>query len=66
MEKNINLAKILNGKPVNTKLWSPLFPGVPEKFGFRRFSISYKQAFSDLRFICGFFVFNRSIMVFFE
>ena len=25
MEKNINLAKILNGKPVNTKLWSPLF-----------------------------------------
>lgn len=23
MEKNINLAKILNGKPVNTKLWSP-------------------------------------------
>ena len=30
------------------------FPGVPEKFGFRRFSISYKQALSDLRFICGF------------
>jgi hypothetical protein len=25
MEKNINLAKILNGKSVNTKLWSPLF-----------------------------------------
>lgn len=28
MEKNINLAKILNGKPVNTKLWSPLFGDV--------------------------------------
>lgn len=25
MEKNINLAKILNGKPANTKLYSPLF-----------------------------------------
>lgn len=28
MEKNINLAKILNDKPVNTKLWSPLFGDV--------------------------------------
>ena len=28
MEKNINLAKILNGKSVNTKLWSPLFGDV--------------------------------------
>lgn len=28
MEKNINLAKILNGKPVNMKLWSPLFGDV--------------------------------------
>lgn len=28
MEKDINLAKILNGKPVNTKLWSPLFGDV--------------------------------------
>lgn len=28
MEKNINLAKILNGKPVNTKLWPPLFGDV--------------------------------------
>lgn len=28
MEKNINLAKILNGNPVNTKLWSPLFGDV--------------------------------------
>lgn len=28
MEKNINVAEILNGKPVNTKLWSPLFGDV--------------------------------------
>lgn len=28
MENKINLAKILNGKPVNTKLWSPLFGDV--------------------------------------
>lgn len=28
MEKNINLAKILNGKPVNTKLYSPLYGDV--------------------------------------
>lgn len=28
MEKNINLAKILNGKPVNMKLWSPIFGDV--------------------------------------
>lgn len=28
MEKNINLAKILNGKPANTKLYSPLFSEV--------------------------------------
>ena len=34
------------------------FPGVPEKFAFRRFSTSYKQALLDLRFICGFFILN--------
>lgn len=28
MEEKINIAKILNGKPVNTKLWSPLFGDV--------------------------------------
>lgn len=28
MEENINIAEILNGKPVNTKLWSPLFGDV--------------------------------------
>ena len=28
MEEKINLAKILNGKPVNTKLYSPLYGDV--------------------------------------
>ena len=39
------------------------FPGVPEKFGFRRFTISYERALSDLRFICGFFILNLILII---
>lgn len=45
MEKNINLAKILNGKPVNTKLWSPLFGDV-----YTSIQYSFKDAFDKFAF----------------